>query len=246
MALGVAETAPAFDRRHHPLPTGPLAGATIAFDLDGALVDSAPDLIGVLNVILADHGHPALPMDSARWVVGHGARAMLGRGFAAVGETLEEARMDALFERFIELYRGRIAAESLPFPGCVAALDALAADGATFVVCTNKRTDLAIALLDALGLSPRFGAIIGPDVAGAAKPDARHLLHALAAVGGSAARAVMVGDAATDVGVARNAGVPSIALSFGYSDVPPEELGADLLIHHFDELPAAARRLLGA
>jgi phosphoglycolate phosphatase len=221
-----------------------LTGATIAFDLDGALVDSAPDLVGALNIILDEHGHPALPMDAARFVVGHGARAMLGRGFAAVGETLAEARMDALFERFIDLYRARIAAETRPFPGCVAALDALAADGATFVVCTNKRTDLAVALLDALELSPRFAAIVGPDLAGAAKPDARHLLYALAAAGGSRDRAIMVGDAATDIGAARNAGVPSIALSFGYSDVPPEDLGADVLIHHFDELPAAARRLL--
>jgi phosphoglycolate phosphatase len=221
-----------------------LIGATIAFDLDGCLVDTAPDLIGALNLILAEHNHPGLPLDAARTVVGHGARAMLARGFAAVGETLATADMDRLFERFIELYVRRIAMASRPYPGVVEALDQFAAAGATLVVCTNKRTDLSLALLDELDLTHRFAAIMGPDKAGAAKPDPRHLLAAIAAGGGSADRALMVGDAATDVGAAKAAGLPVIAVSFGYSDVPPAELGADALIDHFAELPPVARRLL--
>ena len=216
----------------------------IAFDLDGTLVDTAPDLIGVLNYILAEHGHDGLPLESARRIVGHGARAMMTLGFDAAGETLAPAEMDRLFEHFIELYVGRIAMASRPFPGVIEALDELEAAGARFVVCTNKRTDLSRALLDALDLSPRFAAIVGPDLAGAYKPDPKHLAYAVGAAGGSLGHALMVGDATTDTGVARAAGVPVVAVSFGYNDVPLAELGADALIDHFAELPQVARRLL--
>ncbi len=216
----------------------------IAFDLDGTLVDTAPDLIGVLNHILAEHGHDGLPLASARRIVGHGARAMLTLGFDAAGATLAPAEMDRLFEHFIELYVGRIAMASRPFPGVVDALDALEAAGARFVVCTNKRTDLSLALLDALDLTRRFAAVVGPDLAGAYKPDPKHLAYAVEAAGGSLDHALMVGDATTDTGVAKAAGVPVVAVSFGYNDVPLAELGADALIDHFAELPQVARRLL--
>lgn len=216
----------------------------IAFDLDGTLVDTAPDLIGTLNQILAEHGHDGLPLESARHVVGHGARAMLALGFDAVGETLAPERMDRLFEHFIELYVGRIAVASRPFPGAIEALDELEAGGARLVVCTNKRTDLSLTLLGELDLARRFAAIVGPDLAGAYKPDPKHLAYAVEAAGGSLERALMVGDATTDTGVARAAGVPVIGVSFGYSDVPIAELDADALIDHFGELPATARRLL--
>jgi phosphoglycolate phosphatase len=216
----------------------------IAFDLDGTLVDTAPDLIGVLNYILAEHGHDGLPLEAARRIVGHGARAMLTLGFAAAGETLAPAEMDRLFEHFIALYVGRIAMASRPFPGVVDALDELEAAGARFVVCTNKRTDLSLALLDALDLTRRFAAVVGPDLAGAYKPDPKHLAYAIEAAGGTLRRALMVGDATTDTGVAKAAGVPVVAVSFGYNDVPLVELGADALIDHFAELPQVARRLL--
>lgn len=216
----------------------------IAFDLDGTLVDTAPDLIGTLNYILAEHGHDGLPLASARSIVGHGARAMLTRGFAAAGETLAPARMDRLFDHFIDLYVGRIAMASRPFPGAIEMLDELEAAGARFAVCTNKRTDLSRALLDALDLSRRFAAIVGPDLAGAYKPDPAHLAYTVDAAGGCLERALMVGDATTDTGAARAAGVPVVAVSFGYNDVPIAELGADALIDHFGELPQVARRLL--
>jgi len=221
-----------------------LSGATIAFDLDGCLVDTAPDLIGTLNLILAEHGHPGLPLAAARTLVGHGARAMLGGGFAAVGETLPPEDIDRLFERFIGLYIDRIAKASRPYPGVIDVLDQFADAGATLVVCTNKRTDLSLNLMDALHLTHRFAAVVGPDEAGAAKPDPRHLLAAITAGGGLADYAVMVGDAATDVGAAKAAGLPVVVVSYGYSDVPPAELGADALIDHFAELPPVARRLL--
>lgn len=223
-----------------------LDGATIAFDLDGTLVDTAPDLIGTLNTILVDEGLPALPVDEARPFIGHGARSLLQRGFEAAGQVLHPTRLQHLFERFLPLYLGRIAQESRPYPGCEAALDALAAEGATLCVCTNKYTALSVALLEGLGLAPRFAAILGPDAAGATKPDPRHLQAAVEAAGGRMDRTILVGDSGTDAGAARAAKAGLILVSFGYTDIPVADLGPDELIHSFDDLPAACLRLLGA
>jgi phosphoglycolate phosphatase len=221
----------------------PLAGAVVAFDLDGTLVDTAPDLIGTLNVLLEGEGLPPLPLAEARPFIGHGARWLIERGFEAAGQHLAPARSQALLDRFIVHYRGRIAEESRPFPGCEAALDALAAAGATLAVCTNKPTALSLALLDAVGLSGRFAAIVGPDKAPAPKPDARHLQAAVEAAGGALPRAVLVGDSATDVGAARAAKAGLILVSFGYTEVPAADMDHDALIDHYDQLPDAVRRL---
>lgn len=223
-----------------------LKGAVIAFDLDGTLVDTAPDLIGTLNVLLAAEGLPPLPVLEARPFIGYGARRLLERGFEAAGAHLAPERLDVLFERFIEHYNANIAAESRPFSGVIEALDTLKGAGARLVVCTNKRTDLSTNLLDALDMSRRFEAIVGADAAPARKPDPRHLTTAIAAAGGALPRAVMVGDAATDAGAARAAGAGLVLVSFGYTDIPAEELGADVLIHHFDDLAEACARLLRA
>lgn len=223
-----------------------LAGATIAFDLDGTLVDTAPDLIGTLNALLRDEGLPALPLAEARPFIGHGARRLIERGFAAAGEPLPPERAQALFDRFIPHYLGRIAEESRPFPGCEAALEALATAGATLAVCTNKLTNLSVALLDGLGLSGHFAAIVGPDAAPAAKPDPRHLQAAVEAAGGTMAQAILVGDSATDAGAARAAGAGLILVSFGYTDTPAAEMGPDALIDAYAQLPDACLRLLGA
>jgi phosphoglycolate phosphatase len=224
----------------------PLAGAAIAFDLDGTLVDTAHDLIGTLNWLLAQEGHPPLPLAEARPFIGRGARWMIERGFQAASAPLAPADVQPLVERFIARYQGHIADESRPFPGCVAALEALKAQGAKLCVCTNKLTGLSIALLNALDMARLFDAVIGSDSTPAIKPDARHLQTAIAAVGGSMSRAIMVGDAATDAGAARAAHVPLILVSFGYTETPARDLHPDILIDHFDDLPDACRRLLGA
>jgi phosphoglycolate phosphatase len=226
--------------------SGVLAGAVIAFDLDGTLIDTAPDLVGTLNVLLAEEGLPVLPLPEVRTMIGRGAMAMLERGFTAAGETLTPERRPILFERFIDLYTARIADESRPYPGLIQTLDDLAAAGAILAVCTNKRTSLSVALLDALGLSARFAAIVGPDAAPAAKPDPRHLTTAIAAAGGRPGHALMVGDSQTDFDAARAAGVPVALVTFGYTEIPVADLRPDALIDHYSELPAAARRLLSA
>ena len=153
-----------------PIPQFSLAGATIAFDLDGTLVDTAPDLIGTLNVLLEQEGLPPFPIARARPFIGRGARWMIETGFDAAGAPLHPDRVPALFDRFIARYLSRIADESRPFPGCEAALDHLKARGARLVVCTNKRTDLSVALLKALGLARRFDAVIGADAAPPSNP----------------------------------------------------------------------------
>ena len=216
------------------------------FDLDGTLVETAPDLMGTLNVLLAREGIEPLPMDDARRLIGQGAKALLTRGFAVAGRPLAEPLLSRLFDDFIDHYRLHIADESRPFDGVVAALDSLQSEGARLAICTNKPTDLSFALMGALGLADRFSAIVGPDAAPARKPDPRHLTTAIERAGGRSDRAVMVGDSASDAHAARNAGVPLILVSFGYTDVPASDLQPDVLIDHFDALPDACARLLGA
>ncbi|MDP2212319.1 HAD-IA family hydrolase [Phenylobacterium sp.] len=229
-----------------PLDLTALAGATLAFDLDGTLVDTAPDLVGTLNVILQEEGHAPLPLAEARPFIGKGARWLLQRGFTEAGAPISDDAMGGLFERFIVRYNAHIADESAPFPGMVETLGALREAGARLVVCTNKRTDLSTNLLDALKLSSLFEAIVGADAAPAQKPDRRHLETAIARAGGRPDRAVMIGDAAPDAGAARAAGVPLVLVSFGYTEVPVADLGADILIDHYGELPGACLQLLAA
>lgn len=225
--------------------TRDLEGWTLAFDLDGTLVDSAPDLMATLNRMLAAHGLPQVPFSSARHLVGHGARALLEHGFAEAGATWEEARAPELFDAFIADYLDHIADATRPFEGVVETLDKLAARGAILCVATNKRTDLSLALIGALDLGRHFAAIVGPDAVSARKPDGAHLREAVLKAGGDPARAIMVGDSATDTGAARNASMPCVVVSFGYTEIAPADLGGDAVIDSYAELEAAIDGLLG-
>ncbi|MBS0363929.1 MAG: HAD hydrolase-like protein [Proteobacteria bacterium] len=222
-----------------------LKDAVIAFDLDGTLVDTAHDLVGTLNWLLQDEGHPPLPLDEARPFIGKGARWLIERGYTAADAALAPDEVQPRFDRFLAYYEAHIADESRPFPGCIAALETLKGAGAKLVVCTNKLTGLSTRLLDELGMTPLFDAVIGADRAPAIKPDPRHLLTAIAEVGGDPGRAIMVGDAGTDAGAARAANVSLVLVSFGYTETPAAELDPDILIDHYDQLPDACRRLLG-
>ncbi|WP_338021857.1 phosphoglycolate phosphatase [Aquabacter cavernae] len=218
------------------MPASPLV---IAFDLDGTLVDSAPDLLNTLDVILKEYGVAPVDRGATRTMIGAGARMLLVRALERAGALPDVATLDGLTRRFIDHYADHIADDSRPFPGVEAALDRLAARGAKLAVCTNKTERLARLLLDRLDLTRHFSAITGADTYGVAKPNPLPLLSTLAACGGSAAHAVMVGDSATDVATAKAAGVPCVAVTFGYTEVPAHDLGAERVISRFADLEAA-------
>jgi phosphoglycolate phosphatase len=217
---------------------------TIVFDLDGTLVDTAPDLIATLNAVLAREGYGPVPFAEARMMIGGGARHMLARALARQDIAFEPTEIDRLYAGFIPHYAAHIDEYSRPFPGLTQCLDRLAAQGDRFAVCTNKLEHLSVLLLERLGLADRFTAICGQDTFGIAKPDPEMLRRTIARAGGSLRSAVMVGDSPADVAVARGAGVPVIAVDFGYSEVPAPLLKADQVIGHFDELPGAVASLL--
>ena len=221
-----------------------MVAPTVVFDLDGTLVDSAPDLVATLNIIFAREGLPPVPYDTARNLVGGGARSMIQRSLAAEGRKLDAAQVERLVEDFIEHYAAHIADRSRPFPGLEAALDELAAGGCRFAVCTNKLEWLAVRLLDALALSKRFVAICGADTFGLQKPNPDLLRRTIARAAGEPGQAVMVGDSLSDVATARAAGVPVVAVDYGYTETAVSEMGPDRVISALAELPRAVFDLL--
>jgi phosphoglycolate phosphatase len=223
-----------------------MAHPTVVFDLDGTLVDSAPDLIATLNTILGREGLPPVAYAAARNMVGGGARHMIERGLAAEGVTAIPADLERLCGQFIEHYAAHIADHSRVFPGVEAALDELERGGCRLAVCTNKLEGLALRLLGALGLTDRFAAICGADTFGVQKPDAAILHGTVARAGGHASAAIMVGDAITDIAVARAAGIAVIAVDFGYSETPVADLAPDRVVSSFARLPEVVFALLAA
>lgn len=216
---------------------------TVVFDLDGTLVDTAPDLINALNFVLDREGLPPVPLLSARNMIGGGARKLIERGLELEGRSIGVEDTTRLTGDFIDYYAAHIADASRPFEGLEGALDDLAAIGYRFAVCTNKLEWLSKLLLDRLGLSSRFSAICGADTFGISKPDPAILRETIARAGGQLSSAIMVGDAGPDIGVARRAGVPVIGVEFGYTDVPIADLKPDRLIGHMRDLPAAVKSL---
>jgi phosphoglycolate phosphatase len=208
----------------------------LVFDLDGTLIDTAGDLVGTLNEILAGEHIPPLPLATARPMLGAGARALIERGLSAAGRSVPPARLEEMFIAFLARYEAHIADESRPFPGVEAALDKLEAAGWTFAVCTNKLEHPSIHLLTELGLAARFSAICGQNTFAFCKPDPRALLSTIQRAGGDPQRAIMVGDSKTDIVTAQAARVPVIAVDFGYTDRHVSEFAPDRVISHFDQL----------
>lgn len=223
-----------------------MAALTVVFDLDGTLVDTAPDLIETLNVVFAREGLPAVDYAVARNMIGGGARRMIESGLKFAARPPDNRALDRMFHDFIAYYAAHVADRSRPFPGLEKALDRLAAQGCRFAVCTNKLEGLSRLLLDALGLTGRFEAICGQDTFRIQKPDPEILRRTIEAAGGETRYAIMVGDSGTDIATARAAGIPVVAVDFGYSETPIAELGADRLISHFDDLAAAVLELAAA
>jgi phosphoglycolate phosphatase len=216
----------------------------VVFDLDGTLVDTAPDLINALNFVLAREGLRPAPLHSARNLIGAGARKLIERGLELEGRFASPQEITRLTGDFIDYYAAHIADFSRPFEGLEDALDDLRARGYGFAVCTNKVEWLSKLLLERLGLSARFTAICGADTFGVSKPDPAILQQTIARAGGNPASAIMVGDAGPDIGVARRAGVPVIGVEFGYTDGPIADLKPDRLITHMNELPDAVESLM--
>ena len=212
----------------------------VIFDLDGTLADTALDLAAALNHALTKMGRAPVPAEQVRTMVGHGARALLRKGLAATGE-VSEALVEQGFPIFLDYYEAHIADHSRPFDGVEAAFDQLDALGVRRAICTNKLEGLTHSLVAALGWQDRFDAIVGGDTLPQRKPDPAPVHEAIARAGGG--RAAFVGDSINDTDAARAAGIPCIALTFGFSDRPAEQLGAAALIDHFDQLLPALERI---
>jgi phosphoglycolate phosphatase len=222
------------------MPQPPIA----VFDLDGTLADTVYDLIATLNVVMDRENLPRLPMEAGREMIGAGARALIERGLAAAGREVTPDHLDELFRFFMVHYGENLCVDTRLFPGVTAALDRLEEAGFRLAVCTNKYEGLSVQLMESLGIAHRFAAICGRDSFPYFKPDPRHLTLTVEKAGGDPSRAVMVGDSVTDIATARAAGIPSVAVTFGYTDIPVPQLNPDRIIDHYDELFDAVSSLL--
>jgi phosphoglycolate phosphatase len=216
----------------------------IIFDLDGTLVDTAPDLHGALNHSLVRAGRETIGIPEVRSMFGQGARVLLERGLAATGGMPPPDTFEELVEEFFDYYQDHLTDHSAPYEGVVAALEAFQKAGVTMAVCTNKPMRFATPLLEQIGMSKFFSATTGGDSFAVRKPDAGHITGTLSQMGYKAGPALMVGDSISDISAARNAGIPCVAVTFGYTDVPVSELNPNHIIDHFDELYPLVNKIM--
>jgi phosphoglycolate phosphatase len=221
-----------------------LREATIVFDLDGTMIDTAPDLTHATNYTLQLNGMEPVEGRIVQPAVGYGARAMIRTAMESQGRAPPDDELTRMTEEFVAYYAENILVDSQPFPGLIEALDELQNEGALLAVCTNKREALAKKLLAGLQIAGRFAAIAGRDTFPKCKPDPSHVLETIRLAGGNAERAVMIGDSSADSLSAQAAGVPFIGVSFGYGESPIEVLKPDAVIHSFADLRLALRDLL--
>jgi phosphoglycolate phosphatase len=219
-------------------------GWTIVFDLDGTLVNTAPDLLDALNHVLVEAGLKPVDLPTISTMIGHGAKAMIIKGMAAQGAEPDADRMDALFDQFLAYYEDHIAVGSRPFENALEALQTLRDEGALLAVCTNKRQRSTNRLLDALQISEKFSAIMGADSVPDRKPHGDHILLTVDRAGGKRSRAIMVGDSRTDERAARNAGLPFIFVPFGYETETVDQIAPDEVVSNYSELIPALLRLI--
>lgn len=222
-----------------------MQGWTLVFDLDGTLVDTAPDLAAATNHVLKSVSLEPVDQANIRPHVGHGALAMIKGAAESRGCSFAEPELYKLFDVFLDYYVAHIADHSRPFAATLSTLDTLKADGATLAVCTNKQEAPARQLLDALDMSHYFAALTGRDSLGVWKPDRGHILGTVGLAGGDPARTIMVGDSETDIAAAKNAGIPVVALTFGYSTAPVTDFAPDIAVDHWRDVGPAIYRLTG-
>ena len=221
---------------------------TIVFDLDGTLVDTAPDLLASLNHTLGAGGVRQTDVAGFRSFVGHGGRVMIERAYQAQRQSLSSDEHDRLFALFLEHYGANIPGLSKPYPGVVEALERFRNADFRLAVCTNKTEELSKRLLKGVGIDNYFSAICGQDTFAFRKPDPRHLTETITLAGGHASSAVMIGDSRTDIDTAKAAGIPVVAVDFGYTDRHVREFEPSKIISHFDELtiPVAVELIAAA
>ena len=213
----------------------------LVFDLDGTLVDSAPDLRAALNQMLRERGRPALSLPQVTHMVGDGAPAMVARALAASGADPADAAR--ALPRFLELYEANAVRLTRPYPKVPETLATLRRQGYRTAICTNKSQRATIAVVEGLGLAELFDGIAGGDRFPVKKPHPDHLLRLIAELGAEPRASAMIGDNENDAAAARAVGLPLVLMRYGYSRVDPESLGADALLDHFSELPPALERL---
>jgi phosphoglycolate phosphatase len=221
-----------------------LAGATIVFDLDGTLVDTAPDLTAAANHALGLAGVAPITVAQLHRFIGHGSKAMIDAGLRLHGKSIADGELIWLHEEFLTFYADNVAVASRPFEGIPELIEELLEGGARLAVCTNKVEHLSKLLLRALDLDGRFAVIAGRDTFDVFKPAPGHLLRTIEAAGGRSSRAVMVGDSEVDIATAAAAKVPSIAVTFGYTTVPVRELNPGAVIDHYREFMPALEKVL--
>lgn len=216
----------------------------VIFDLDGTLIDSVPDLAGALNTLLeAERDRPALPLDQVRVMIGNGVPKLIERGLRAHGEDHGQEVISELVPKFMEIYLARATLETRPYEGAESLLEDLSARDIRIGLCTNKPTDVSNRILKDLGLARYFGSVVGGTSGYAAKPDPEPMLACLKELGSTAEDAVFVGDSTADVKTARNAGLPVIVMSYGYTAIPATELGGDIVIDKLNQVTGALERL---
>lgn len=220
-----------------------MTSTSVIFDLDGTMIDTAPDLIAATNYTLGVFGMEPVGEEIIEPAVGLGSKAMLHAAMLSLGREPGKDELTEMSGHFIDYYADNIAVRSAPFPGLEDALRTLQADGALLGICTNKLERLAVKLMKTLELDHYFAAVAGADTFPVRKPDRGHLLGTIAAAGGDPERAAMIGDSLADAKAAQSAGVPFIAVSFGYGE-PVELLKPDAVIAHFSELAAAVKTVL--
>ncbi|MGI9508675.1 MAG: phosphoglycolate phosphatase [Geminicoccaceae bacterium] len=208
----------------------------VVFDLDGTLVDTAPDILAYLNDMLDELGRPGLDLETMRPMIGDGVRRLLIRGLEASGGVPDDLDIEALFHRYLERYAAEPVRSSQPYEGVVETLEILMEAGIKLGVCTNKPQVPTDRLLARLGLDRFFGIVIGGDALSIKKPDPAHLLAVLERLNVAPVRAALVGDSETDLKTARSAGTLCILVTFGYTAIPASDLGADQIIDHYQNL----------
>ncbi len=223
--------------QHKQLALSPVPAAVV-WDLDGTLIDSAPDIAMALNTLLNEHDQHGHPVEKVRPMIGAGVAKLIERGFRAAGAPLEEAACAELVPRFIDLYSAHATDRTRLVAGAREVLDQVYHAGSRQAICTNKPYGLTMQILNALDIAGFFAAVVGGDSTPEKKPHALPLLTCLKQLGAAPGDALMIGDSAADVGSARAAGVPVILVPDGYTGVPAASLGADYVVGRLAEIPA--------